>query len=73
MSGKGATTDIGGWLRDHGFGQYEATFRQNEIGVEVLRELTEPLLGPLGPLNGCSRRSQLDAKKLDDGLLALFR
>ena len=31
--------DIGGWLR--GLGQYETTFRENEIDAEVLPELTE--------------------------------
>ena len=36
MTGKGATVDIGAWFRDRGIGQYEATFRQNEIDVEIL-------------------------------------
>jgi hypothetical protein len=48
MSGKGATSDIGAWLRGRGLGQYEATFRQNEIDVDILPELTEPHLEKLG-------------------------
>jgi hypothetical protein len=37
---KGATTDIGAWLRELGLGQYEAAFRDNEIDDTVLRNLT---------------------------------
>ncbi|WKL23789.1 SAM domain-containing protein (plasmid) [Sinorhizobium meliloti] len=38
--------DIGAWLRDQGLGQYEGTFRQNDIDPEVLRHLTaEDLIG----------------------------
>ena len=48
MTGKGTTIDIGAWLRDHGFGQYEATFRQNEIDVDILPALTESHLEKLG-------------------------
>jgi hypothetical protein len=63
MTGKGASIDIGAWLRGQGLGQYEATFRQNEIEVDILPELTEPDLEklgvPLGHRNVCSRRSQL--------------
>ena len=33
--------DVGGWLRSLGLGQYEDTFRQNEIDIDVLPELTE--------------------------------
>jgi hypothetical protein len=31
MTGGGTTIDIGEWLRGLGLGQYEATFRENEI------------------------------------------
>jgi hypothetical protein len=47
MTGKGATIDIGAWLRGHGLGQYEATFRQNEIDVDILPQVTEPDLEKL--------------------------
>jgi hypothetical protein len=41
--------DLGGWLRNLGLGQYEATFRANEIDTDVLPELTETdLLEKLG-------------------------
>ena len=56
MTGKGATIDIGAWLRDHGLGQYEATFRQNEIEVDILPELTEPDLEKLGVPLGHRKR-----------------
>jgi class 3 adenylate cyclase len=63
MTSKGATIDVGVWLRDLGLGQYEAAFRQNEIDIDVLPELTEPHLEKLGvPLGTgyvCSRRSQI--------------
>jgi SAM domain (Sterile alpha motif) len=48
MTSKGAIIDIGAWLRGHGLGQYEATFRQNEIEVDILPELTEPDFEKLG-------------------------
>jgi SAM domain (Sterile alpha motif) len=48
MTGKGAIIDIGAWLRGHGLGQYEATFRQNEIDHDILPALTESHLEKLG-------------------------
>jgi hypothetical protein len=48
MTSKGAIIDIGAWLRGRGLGQYEATFRQNEIEVDILPELTEPDFEKLG-------------------------
>ena len=48
MTSKGATIDVGDWLQDLGLGQYEAAFRQNEIDIDVLPELTEPHLEKLG-------------------------
>jgi hypothetical protein len=48
MTGKGATIDVGAWLRDLGLGQYEAVFRENEIDIDILSELTEPHLEKLG-------------------------
>jgi class 3 adenylate cyclase/predicted ATPase len=56
MTSKGATTDIGVWLRDHGLSQYEATFRQNEIEIDILPELTEPDLEKLGLPLGTRKR-----------------
>ena len=45
--------DVVGWLRSLGLGQYEATFRANEIDTDVLPDLTESDLEkmgiPLGP------------------------
>ena len=32
--------DVGTWLRNLGLGQYESSFRENEIDSEVLRNLT---------------------------------
>ena len=48
MTSKGATIDVGAWLRDLGLGQYEAAFRENEIDIDILPELTEPHLEKLG-------------------------
>ncbi len=53
--------DIGAWLRDQGLGQYEGTFRQNDIDPEVLRYLTaEDLIG-LGVASVGHRRKLLAA------------
>jgi class 3 adenylate cyclase len=48
MTSKGATIDVGAWLRDLGLGQYEAAFRENEIDIDILPELTEVHLEKLG-------------------------
>jgi class 3 adenylate cyclase/predicted ATPase/ABC-type transport system involved in cytochrome c biogenesis ATPase subunit len=40
--------DVGGWLRNLGFGRYEAAFVENAIDSDVLPELTEADLGKLG-------------------------
>ena len=48
MSGKGATIDVGAWLRDVGLEQYEATFRENKIAGDVLPKLTADDLKDLG-------------------------
>jgi class 3 adenylate cyclase len=40
--------DVGNWLRSLGLGQYESSFRHNEIDSEVLRELTAEDLIALG-------------------------
>jgi class 3 adenylate cyclase len=48
--------DVGGWLRSLGLGQYEATFRANEIDTDVLPELTEIDLEKLGVPLGHRKR-----------------
>jgi class 3 adenylate cyclase len=40
--------DIAAWLTDLGLERYEPAFRENEIGAEVLPELTEAHLATLG-------------------------
>src|SRR5215813_745434 len=42
------TMDIGGWLRGLGLGRYEQAFRDNEIDLRVLPELTADDLKELG-------------------------
>jgi class 3 adenylate cyclase/predicted ATPase len=48
--------DLGGWLRSLGLDQYEATFRENEIDIDVLPELTEIDLEKLGVPLGHRKR-----------------
>jgi len=48
--------DVGDWLRSLGLGQYEATFRDNAIGMGILTELTESDLGQFGILFGDRKR-----------------
>jgi class 3 adenylate cyclase/predicted ATPase len=48
--------DVGVWLRGLGLGQYEATFRESEIDIDVLPELTEPDLEKLGVPLGHRKR-----------------
>jgi class 3 adenylate cyclase/predicted ATPase len=48
--------DVGVWLRNLGLGQYEATFRENEIDTDVLTELTEIDLEKLGVPLGHRKR-----------------
>jgi len=72
MTSKGATIDVGDWLQDLGLGQYEAAFRQNEIDIDVLPELTEPHLEKLGVPLGHRLRllkaiSNLEASKRSAG------
>ncbi len=33
-------TDVAAWLRGLGLGRYEAAFRDNDVGADVLPELT---------------------------------
>jgi class 3 adenylate cyclase len=48
--------DVGDWLRSLALGQYETLFRQNDIDVEVLSELTEGDLEKLGVSFGHRKR-----------------
>src|SRR3984957_9809802 len=48
--------DVGDWLRSLGLGQYEATFRNNAIGMDILADLTENDLGQFGVLFGDRKR-----------------
>jgi class 3 adenylate cyclase/predicted ATPase len=48
--------DVGAWLRNLGLGQYEAAFRENEIDVEVLPDLTDTDLEKLGVPMGHRKR-----------------
>jgi len=44
--------DIGGWLRGLGLERYEQAFRENEIDLRVLPELTADDLKELGVAAG---------------------
>jgi hypothetical protein len=44
----GEAMDAGGWLRTLGLAQYETTFRESEIDVDILPELTDQDLEKLG-------------------------
>ena len=48
--------DVGGWLRSLGLSQYETLFRQNDIDVEVLSELTDGDLEKFGVSFGHRKR-----------------
>ena len=41
-------TDVAAWLRGLGLGRYEATFRDNDVGADVLPELTAEDLREIG-------------------------
>ena len=48
VTASGMSVDIGDWLRGLGLARYEAAFRENEIGVDVLPKLTAEDLKDLG-------------------------
>src|ERR1700722_18496220 len=48
--------EVGEWLRGLGLGQYEAMFRDNAIGMDVLTDLTENDLSQFGVLFGDRKR-----------------
>src|SRR5215471_13515016 len=53
--------DVGGWLRQFGLEQYEASFRENAISEKVLPNLTAEDLKDLGVGMVGHRRMLLDA------------
>jgi len=54
--------DIGGWLRGLGLERYERAFRENEIDLRVLPELTADDLKELGVAAIGHRRLLLKAR-----------
>ena len=54
-------TDVAAWLRGLGLGQYEAAFRDNDIGADVLPELTADDLREIG--GGLGRRPPQAARR----------
>jgi hypothetical protein len=63
----GVDNIVGEWLRGLGLGQYEATFKENDIDTEVLPDLTDSDLETLecscGTGSGCSRGIVTSSKK----------
>ena len=53
--------DVGSWLNSLGLGQYEATFRENDVSAEILRDLTAEDLDGLGVTSIGHRRQLLVA------------
>src|ERR1700722_4306239 len=62
--------DVGAWLRALGLGQYETTFRENEIDAEVLPDLTDGDLTQLGVPLGHRKRLQKAIAALGTGATA---
>ena len=56
LNARVATMDVADWLRSLGLGQYEPTFRENEIDWAVLPELTEADLEKLGLSLGARKK-----------------
>jgi hypothetical protein len=61
MTSKGATMDVGAWLQGLGLGEYEATFRENNVDDTVLPNLTAEDIKDLGIATVGHRRKLLDA------------
>ena len=61
MTSKGATIDVGAWLRGLGLGEYEVTFRENNVDDTVLPNLTAEDIKDLGIATVGHRRKLLDA------------
>jgi hypothetical protein len=61
MASRGATMDVGGWLRSLGLERYEAGFRENDIDETILPNLTHETLRDLGVTSVGHRLKLLDA------------
>ena len=61
--------DVGAWLRGLGLGQYEASFRGNEIDADVLPELTDQHLKDLGVALGHRLKMRRAIRELRDALV----
>ncbi len=53
--------EVADWLRQHGLGQYETAFRENDVTPMVLASLTAEDLKELGVISVGHRRQLLDA------------
>ena len=53
--------DVASWLRDLGLERYEATFRENDVGAELLPNLTGDDLKEIGVASFGHRRQLLEA------------
>jgi hypothetical protein len=53
--------DVADWLRQLGLGRYEALFRENEVGADLLPSLTGEDLRDLGVTAVGHRRRLMDA------------
>ena len=57
LGSKGVTLmTVGDWLRSLGLSQYEAAFRDNSIGMDMLTDLTENDLNKFGVTLGDRKR-----------------
>jgi hypothetical protein len=65
--------DLADWLRGLGVGQYEITFRENDIDAEVLPNLTELDFEKLGLSLGHRKRLLKAIANLESGPVALYR
>ena len=63
-------TDVAAWLRGLGLGRYEAAFRDNDVGPDVVPRLTADDLKDIDVASVGDRRRLLDAAVA--GLGALF-
>ena len=53
--------DVASWLRELGLERYEATFRENDVGPELLPSLTADDLKEIGVTSFGHRRHLLEA------------
>jgi class 3 adenylate cyclase len=69
QSEEAASLDIAGWLQDLGLAQYVQTFRENEVDLEVVGDLTEADLETLGiPLGHRKKLLRAIARLAEPGL-----